>query len=139
MLTLSLPGCAVAVDSADTSCAAHDYAQFVHGEFGCVGATAPTCNFDGELAHSVAKDAAITCLCGANGTYGCGVVSGYTACTTVTDSVANDDCAPGQTSVTRCSSYASAPSADCTGPVGHEGQSLGKVWCCSSNSTQVSQ
>jgi hypothetical protein len=56
---------------------------------------------------------------------------GYVACTTVTDDTPNDDCAPGQTAVKRCTQATDNPNeAQCTGPVGSETQAAGKVWCC---------
>lgn len=59
------------------------------------------------------------------------ITLGYVACTTVTDTVPSDDCAPGQTSVTRCSQPDDSPDPNrCTGPVGFELQERGDVWCC---------
>ncbi len=58
------------------------------------------------------------------------ITLGYVACTTVTGDVA-DDCAPGQTSVTRCTQATeNRDEKRCTGPVGLEVQPTGKVWCC---------
>lgn len=59
------------------------------------------------------------------------IALGYVACTTVTDSVPNNDCGDGQLSVTRCTGDTESPDADhCTGPKGDEQQMEGSVWCC---------
>lgn len=56
----------------------------------------------------------------------------YVSCTSVVDTVPNDDCSAGQLTVQRCSSATDNPDREnCTGPAVSPTQATGTVWCCS--------
>jgi hypothetical protein len=55
----------------------------------------------------------------------------WVACTSISDTVPNDDCSAGQLIVTRCTAATDNPDPQtCTGPRTSPQQTSGDVWCC---------